>query len=112
MSLRQSSEWDMRALKRTFIRMKSRLPAHKRNCKVILTIFILLHNFRTQVVGRNQIAIVFNFDYDAYVSIRIAQYYEQEDNTDGKLLIISLCLTFIFNIFEKFITHFGRQHEL
>ena len=41
---------------------------------------MLLHHFRTDGVGLNQIAIVFNVEYEAYVNIRnydkIAQYYE------------------------------------
>ena len=85
-SLRQSSEWGMRALQGTFIGMKSRLPANKRKRKLILTVIILLHNFRTDVVGLNQIATVFNVEYDCYVNIqnydRNAQYYERDDNND------------------------------
>jgi len=87
-SLRQSSEWGMRALQGTFIRMKSRLPSNKRKRKLILTVIILLHNFRTHVVGLNQIATVFNEEYDAYVNVRnydrIAQYYEQVDDSDDE----------------------------
>ena len=66
--------------------MKSRLPANKRKRKLNLTVIILLHNFRTHVVGLNKIDTVFNVEYDAYINIRnydiIAQYYEQEDNTE------------------------------
>jgi len=84
-SLRQSSEWGMRALQGTFIRMKSRLPSNKYKRKLILTVIILLHNFRTEVVGLNQIATVFNPEYDAYINIRnydrIADYYEAIDST-------------------------------
>ena len=76
----------MRALQGTFIRMKSRLSANKRKRKLILTVIILLHNFRTDVVGLNQIATVFNIEYDCCVNIRnydrIAQYYERDDNND------------------------------
>ena len=73
-----------------------------------------MRSAKHHVVGLNQIATVLNVEYDAYVNVRnydsIAQYYEQEDNTDEEL-IISFCYTFFFNIFEKFITHFGRHHE-
>ena len=58
----------MRAFQGTFIRMKSRLPANKRKRKLIFTVIILLRNFRTDVVGLNQ--IVFNVEYDCYVNIR------------------------------------------
>ena len=85
-SLRQSSEWGMRALQGTFTRMKSRLTANKRKRKLILTVIILLHNFRTHVVGLNQIATVFNQEYECFVNMRnydrIAQYYEQVDSSD------------------------------
>ena len=57
-SLRQSSEWGMRSLQGTFTRMKSRLTSIKRKRKLILSVIILLHNFRTEVVGLNQIATV------------------------------------------------------
>jgi hypothetical protein len=76
----------MRALQGTFIRMKSRLPSNKRKRKLILTVIALLHNFRTSVVGLNQIATVFNPEYEAYVNIRnydrIADYYENVESSD------------------------------
>jgi hypothetical protein len=85
-SLRQSSEWGMRALQGTFVRMKSRLTSNKRKRRQILTVIILLHNFRTDVVGLNQIATVFNVEYETYVNVRnydrIAQYYEQVVDSD------------------------------
>jgi hypothetical protein len=85
-SLRQSSEWGMRALQGTFVRMKSRLTSNKRKRRQILTVIILLHNFRTDVVGLNQIATVFNVEYESYVNIRnydrIAQYYENVEDSD------------------------------
>ena len=88
MSLRQSSEWGMRSLQGTFTRMKSRLTSNKRKRKLILTVIILLHNFRTDVVGLNQIANVFNEEYDAFVIIRnydrIAEYYENIDGSDDE----------------------------
>ena len=86
-SLRQSSEWGMRALQGTFVRMKSRLTLNKRKRKLILTVIILLHNFRTHDVGLNQIATVFNVEYDSYVNIRnydlIAQYYKNADDSSS-----------------------------
>jgi hypothetical protein len=66
--------------------MKSRLTSNKSKRKLILTVIILLHNFRTDVVGLNQIATVSNEEYDAYVNIRnydrIAQYYEETVESD------------------------------
>ena len=69
------------------MRMKSRLTSNKRKRKLILSVIILLHNFRTHVVGLNQIATVFNEEYDSYVNIRnydrIAQYYENVDSSSS-----------------------------
>ena len=85
-SLRQSSEWGMRSLQGTFTRMKSRLTLIKRKRKLILSVIILLHNFRTEVVGLNQIATVFNVEYESFINIRnydrIAQYYEHVVDSD------------------------------
>ena len=65
--------------------MKSRLPSNKYKRKLILIVIILLHNFRTEVVGLNQIATVFNPEYDAYINVRnydrIADYYEAIDSS-------------------------------
>ena len=45
----------------------------------------MLHNFRTDIVGLNQIATVFNEEYDAFVNYdRIAQYYENIDSSDDE----------------------------
>jgi hypothetical protein len=78
----------MRLLQGTFTRMKSRLTSNKTKRKLILTVIILLHNFRTDVVGLNQIATVFNEEYDAFVNIRnydrIAQYYEEIVDSDSE----------------------------
>ena len=60
-SLRQSSEWGMRALQGTFTRMKSRLSSIKKKRKLILTVIILLHN-KFEFVGLNQIATLFNVE--------------------------------------------------
>jgi hypothetical protein len=81
-SLRQSSEWGMRALEGSFSRLKSRLTSKaKTRHKIILSI-LLLHNLRTSRVGLNQIANVFNPHYQQYINIlgydRISRYYENE----------------------------------
>ena len=54
------------SLQGTFTRMKSRLTSIKRKRKLILSVIILLHNFRTEVVGLNQIATVFNVEYESW----------------------------------------------
>jgi hypothetical protein len=68
-SLRQSSEWGMRALQGSFTRLKSRLHNNKQKRKIIITTICLLHNFRTHLVGLNQIATVFNPEYDAFINV-------------------------------------------
>jgi hypothetical protein len=63
-SLRQCSEWGMRALQGCFARLKSRLTSNKELRYSIIYSAILLHNFRTEFVGLNEIAKVFNPHYD------------------------------------------------
>jgi len=45
-SLRQSSEWGMRALQGSFSRLKSRLTSNKEKRLKVLKSIVLLHNFR------------------------------------------------------------------
>lgn len=82
-SLRQASEWGMRALQGTFTRLKSRLTAdHAKRQKLLLGI-ILIHNFRTDLMGLNQITTVFNPEYEQYINVenydRIARYFDFND---------------------------------
>jgi hypothetical protein len=83
-SLRQASEWGMRALQGSFSRLKSRLPSDLQTRKEIIESIVLLHNFRTHHVGLNQIATVFNPHYVQYFNLegydRIARYYANENN--------------------------------
>jgi len=78
-SLRQASEWGMRALQGTFARLKSRLTSNKQKRRRIIASCVFLHNFRTEYVGLNQIATVFNPHYQQYINLdtydRIARYY-------------------------------------
>jgi hypothetical protein len=78
-SLRQASEWGMRALQGTFPRIKSRLTSDKEKRKNIVHSVVLLHNFRTSYIGLNQIATVFNREYEQYINLdgydRIARYF-------------------------------------
>jgi len=83
-SLRQSSEWGMRSLQGTFTRLKSRLTSDKEFRGDLIYCIVLLHNFRTEFVGLNQIATVFNPHYEQYVNVdgydRIARYYDNVTN--------------------------------
>jgi hypothetical protein len=80
-SLRQASEWGMRALQGTFSRLKSRLTSDKKTRKVTVHSIILLHNFRVHHMGINQIATVFNPHYEQYINLdgydRIARYFNE-----------------------------------
>ena len=78
-SLRQASEWGMRALQGTFSRLKSRLTSNLRKREKIILSIVLLYNFRTELVGLNQIATVFNRHYEQYINLdtydRIHRYF-------------------------------------
>ena len=79
-SLRQASEWGMRALQGSFCRLKSRLTSNKRKRHLIILCIVLLHNYRTEFVGLNQIATVFNEEYEQCINLsgydRIAKFFE------------------------------------
>ena len=78
-SLRQAAEWGMRALQGSFSRLKARLSSDKKKRGMIVLSIILLHNFRTEHVGLNQIATVFNPEYEQYINLenydRIRDYF-------------------------------------
>jgi hypothetical protein len=82
-SLRQASEWGMRALQGTFARLRSRLTSNKQKRGCLMFSIILLHNFRTEHVGLNQIATVFHPEYEQYINLenydRIARYFRNKD---------------------------------
>ena len=60
-------------------RRKKQLPSNKEKCRRVLECIILVHNFRTQVVGHNQISAVFVPEYERVINIhgndRIHRYY-------------------------------------
>jgi hypothetical protein len=78
-SLRQAAEWGMRALQGSFSRLKARLGSNKAKRGRLLLCIMLLHNFRTHFVGLNQIATVFNPEYEQYTNLenydRIRNYF-------------------------------------
>jgi len=78
-SLRQASEWGMRALQGSFPRLKKRLPSDSKLRSIVLEAIVLVHNYRTHIIGLNQINTVFNEEYERCISIenydRIARYY-------------------------------------
>ncbi|KAK0555321.1 hypothetical protein OC846_001749 [Tilletia horrida] len=56
---RQAAEWGMRALRGAFGRLDLRLPVSDEKRFLILSAIIGLHNFRTRIVGLNQIKQVY-----------------------------------------------------
>jgi len=82
-SLRQASEWGMRALQGTFPRLKSRLCSNAAKRRNIILACVLLNNFRTHFIGLNQITTVFSPYYEEYVNLstydRIKRYYYPEN---------------------------------
>ncbi|CAD6897921.1 unnamed protein product [Tilletia controversa] len=62
---RQSAEWGMRALQGAFGRLDLRLPVHKTKRALLLYVVFRLHNFRTRIVGLNQIKEVYFPEWQA-----------------------------------------------
>ena len=83
-SLRQASEWGMRGLQGTFPRFKKRLPGNAFKRSLVIQSIVLIHNFRTEIVGLNQIRTVFDPEYERYISLhgydRIRRYYFNNDD--------------------------------
>ena len=59
-SMRQSSEWGMRAFQASFPRIKDRISLELRGQrKLMMKLMVLLYNLRTRRVGINQILNVY-----------------------------------------------------
>ena len=59
-SVRQAAEWGNGALLSSFPRLKERFPYEERGeRKIMLSVIILLYNFRSRHVGINQILHVY-----------------------------------------------------
>ena len=74
----------MRGLQGMFPRLKKRLPGNPVKQKLVIQSIVLVHNFRTEIVGLNQIRTVFDPEYERYISLygydRIRRYYFNEDD--------------------------------
>ena len=74
----------MRSLQGTFPRCKKRLPSNAEKRKKVIQSIVLIHNFRTELVGLNQIKTVFDPEYERYINVRgydrIKRYYFNEDD--------------------------------
>jgi hypothetical protein len=92
-SLRQASKWGMRGLQGTSPCIKKRLPSDHFQRRLVIEAIVLIHNYRTELVGFNQINTVFDSEYVHIHNLegydRIAQYYfrpgeyNSDDNDDG-----------------------------
>ena len=78
-SLRQASEWGMHGLQGSFSCIKKRLPTHCSQRRLVVESIILIHNFRTEIMGSNQIKTMLDPEYKWYINLegydRIRQYY-------------------------------------
>jgi len=78
----------MCGLQGTFPRWKKRLPSDHHQRRLIIEAIVLVHNYRTEMVGFNQIYTVFDPEYVHIQNLngydRIAQYYFRpgDYNTD------------------------------
>ena len=68
-SLRQASEWGMRGLQGTFPRLKKCLLSDKYKRRLVIECIIFVHNFLTSVIGQNQIATVFDPEYERVINV-------------------------------------------
>ncbi len=61
--LHQASEWWMRGLQEPFPHWKKHLPSDHFQRRLVIKAIVLIHNYRTDLVGFNQIKTVFNPEY-------------------------------------------------
>ena len=59
-SLHQASEWGVHGIQGSFLRFKKQLLTDSRKQRIVLESIVLIHNFRTELVGSNQIKTVFD----------------------------------------------------
>jgi hypothetical protein len=80
----QASKWGMRGLQGTFPRFKKRLSGNAFKHSLVIQSIVLIHNFRTEIVGLNQIRTVFDPEYERYIALhgydRIHRYYFNNDD--------------------------------
>ncbi len=62
-SLWQASEWGMHGMQGTFPCCKKCLPSDHALCRLVIEAIVLVHNFRTDYIGYNQIKTVFDPEY-------------------------------------------------
>jgi hypothetical protein len=78
----------MRGLQGSFPRLKKRLPGNPAKQTLAIQSIVLVHTFRTEIVGLNQIRTLFGPKYERYISLygydRIRRYYFNEDDVEDK----------------------------
>jgi hypothetical protein len=76
----------MRGLQGSFPQCKKRLSGSLEKHKLVIQLIDLVHNFRTKIVGLNQIRTVFDPEYERYILLRgydrIRRYYFNEDDVE------------------------------
>jgi len=81
-SMRQPAEWGMRALQATYTRLKSPLTEDHNRRQLLVHSILLMHNFRTNRMGINQIRTVFDAEYERVIQTgtydRIKRFFLQE----------------------------------
>jgi hypothetical protein len=98
----------MRGLQGTFPRFKKRLPGNAFKHSLVIQSMVLLHNFRTEIMGLNQIRTVFDTEYEKYISLhgydRIRRYYFNNDDVYDDWIINKYLNYFSFrlNYYSKF----------
>jgi hypothetical protein len=74
----------MWSLQGTFPRCKKRLPGNAEKRKTVIQSIVLIHNFRIALVGINQIATVFDPEYERYINLssydRIKRFYFDDED--------------------------------
>ena len=79
----------MHGLQGTFPRCKKRLPSDSWKRRLVIESVVLIHNFRKDYVGHNQIRTVFDPKYARIQNLegydRIAQYYFRPGDYDSEV---------------------------
>ena len=60
----------MHRLHGSFPHIKKHLPTHCSQRRLVMESIILIHNFRTEIVGLNQIKTVFDPEYERYINLK------------------------------------------
>jgi hypothetical protein len=89
MSPWQASEWGMRGMQGTFPRCKKCLPSDHALYRLVIEAIVLVHNFRTDCIGYNQVKTVFDLEYvwieNLWGCNQIAQSYFCPGDYDSKV---------------------------